>query len=76
MSSTVTTSTKNYRVVLYDIAKSDAAFKWASENISVTEWDSEVFENFDCFYFTTEQICSMFIFVHGGKYIPPPRGSE
>lgn len=73
---TAMTSTKSHRVLLYDIAKSGAAFNWASSNISVSEWDSEVFENYDCFYFTNEQICSMFMFVHGGKYIPPPRGSE
>lgn len=63
-----------HRVQITDLSKSDNAFIWCKELLFKDEWESEVFDNFDCFYFTSKSICSMFILVHGGKYIEPPRG--
>lgn len=63
-----------YRVLIDDSRKSDEAHEWCKTKLNLEDWTSEVFDNFDCFYFTSIEICSMFILVHGGKYIEPPRG--
>lgn len=65
--------TINHRVLIDDIRKSDEAHEWCRTNLDIDDWTSEVFDNFDCFYFTDDEICSMFIMIHGGKYIPSPR---
>ena len=67
---------KMHRVLIEDMRKSDDAFEWCKENLFEDEWASEVFDNFDCFYFTDKTMCSIFMFVNGGKYIAPPRGYE
>ena len=64
-----------HRVLMYDTLKSDRAFEWAKSHLELKEWESEVFDNFDCFYFTNELTCSIFVLVNGGKYIAPPRGT-
>lgn len=68
------TQDKMHRVQITDVSKSDIAHQWCVDLLFEDEWESEVFDNFDCFYFTSKSICSMFMLVHGGKYIPPPRG--
>ena len=38
-----------HRVLIHDTLKSDRAFEWAKSNLELKEWESEVFDNFDCF---------------------------
>jgi hypothetical protein len=64
-----------HRVLMYDTKQSNKAFEWAKLNLELEEWESEVFDNSDCFYFTNELTCSIFVLVNGGKYIAPPRGT-
>lgn len=68
------TSFKLLRVLIDDVTLSNKAHSWCQDFLETEEWSSEVFDNYDCFYFTSPTICSMFIMMHGGKYIPPPRG--
>lgn len=63
----------NHRVLISDIKKSNEAHEWCKTKLDPGDWTSEVFDNFDCFYFTDDEICSMFIMIHGGRYIPSPR---
>jgi hypothetical protein len=73
-SSDTKTQEKMHRVQIVGISESHNATQWCTALLFEDEWESEVFDNFDCFYFTSKSICSMFMFVNGGKYIPPPRG--
>lgn len=74
ISSKTRTQQKMHRVQIVDVSISDGAHKWCTDLLFEDEWESEVFDNFDCFYFTSKSVCSMFILVHGGQYIAPPRG--
>ena len=65
---------KLHRVLITDMKVSDIAHEWCKEILFEDEWTTEIFDNFDCFYFTEKTMCSMFMLVHGGKYIAPPRG--
>lgn len=65
-----------HRVLVYDSKQCDIAFNWLQSNLASSDWSNEIFDNFDCFYFTNATICSIFVFVNGGKYIAPPRGSS
>ena len=38
-----------HRVLMYDTKQSNKAFEWAKLNLELKEWESEVFDNFDCF---------------------------
>jgi hypothetical protein len=67
---------KMHRVLIEDMRQSDDAHEWCKENLFADEWTSEVFDNFDCFYFTDRTMCSIFMFIHGGHYIEPSRGSK
>ena len=65
-----------HRVQITDFKKADEAVLWCKENLFEGEWANEVFDNFDCFYFENRTMCSLFMFVFGGKYIAPPRGYD
>ena len=65
-----------HRVLLVNYQHTKNAVSWGEKSLQTHEWSVEYFENNDCFYFTSSEICSMFIFVNGGKYIAPPRGID
>lgn len=65
-----------HRVLIVNYSDTKNAVKWCEQSLQSTEWSVEYFDNNDCFYFTSKKICSMFIFINGGKYIAPPRGVE
>ena len=65
-----------HRVIIYDTVVSDEAHEWCKTKLGIGDWTSEVFDNFDCFYFTSIEICSMFMLVHSGKYVEPHRGKN
>ena len=65
-----------HRVLLVNYQHTKNAVSWCEKSLQTHEWSVEYFENNDCFYFTSSEICSMFIFVNGGKYIAPPRGID
>jgi hypothetical protein len=65
-----------HRVLIVNYSHTKNAVKWCEQSLKSTEWSVEYFDNNDCFYFTSKRICSMFIFVNGGKYIAPPRGVD
>lgn len=67
---------KMHRVLIENIKQSKSALDWCKDNLRHYDWSNEIFDNYDCFYFNSKQVCSMFMFVNGGKYIPPPRGFE
>ena len=64
---------KMHRVLIEGGRQSDDAHEWCKENLYSDEWTIEVnlFDKFLCFYFSDKTMCSMFMFVNGGKYMSP-----
>ena len=66
-----------HRVLILDYFDGTiSAVAWCREFLETDEWNVEYFDNYECFYFTSKSICSMFLLTNGGKYLPPPRGAK
>jgi|TARA_R110001606_G_scaffold47376_4_gene120603 hypothetical protein len=69
-------SSDYHRVLILDYFNGTInAIAWCEEFLELDDWTVEYFDNYECFYFTSKTICSMFLLTHGGKYIPAPRGA-